>query len=260
MPMPGPRSDKALLGEDNRDRLIEHLRRGLKRSRLFDKRPAVIPIGLRVRLDFARHRSGKTPVRREKPRQALLFIPARLKFRLDLSLRQPGELPQLDFQNVLSLTLREAEASQSVGLRLIALPDHRDHFIHVKQRDGAAFENMDSVLHLRKARFRSAADRRNSERHPLGKNLKKRFLAGFPVTPDHHKIHRRVALETRLREERCNKGVPIDFRRLRLKNDAAPARFYPTSSRTWERSASIALFVCCCSGVSVFFPAFGRGS
>ena len=89
----------------------------------------------------------------------------------------------------------------------------------MKQRDGAAFENMDSVLHLRKARFRSAADRRNSERHPLGKNLKKRFLAGFPVTPDHHKIHRRVALETRLREERCNKGVPIDFRRLRLKNE-----------------------------------------
>ena len=64
MPMPGPRSDKALLGENNRDRFIEHLRRGLKRSRFFDKRPAVIPVGLRVRLNFARHRSGKTPVRR----------------------------------------------------------------------------------------------------------------------------------------------------------------------------------------------------
>ena len=62
MPMPGPGTDKAFFRKNNCDRLIEHLRRGLKRSRFFNKRPAVIPIGLRVRLDFPRHRGGKTPV------------------------------------------------------------------------------------------------------------------------------------------------------------------------------------------------------
>ena len=131
-----------------------------------------------------------------------------------------GQLAQTQFQNVFGLQFSKPELGHQGLLGLVFETHDFDHSVDVVDCFGSTFQNVKSRIDLIESSLSAASHRLQSGLHPFGQNLLQRFLRRTTVVANHHQIHRRVALKTRLTEEHLHKKVSIDLGTLGFKHQA----------------------------------------
>ncbi len=214
------RAHPALLRNDHRHGLIDHLHLGRGALVGLDERAARVRELLRVRLDLLDHQAAQRCGVGKDVLELALLLAQFLEFLLDLDGLEPRELAQADFQDVLGLPLRQVEARHQRGPGLVARADDGDHLVDVEQHGLPPLEDVDAVQHLGEAVLAAPRDGLLAEGDPFLQHAPQRLLHGFAVQAHHGQVDGRGGFQAGVRQQRGDEFLLRHLARLGLEHDA----------------------------------------
>ena len=216
------RAQEPVAREDHGHRFVDHGQDVGDRDALglLDEGAASVAEFLCVFAYFGRGELAALRGRTEQAFERSTFLLQLRSLALDLDAFQPRELAQPYLEDVLGLALGEAERLDELGLRLVGVADHLDHFVDGEEGDHPAFEDVNPLGHFVEAMAQPALDHHEAEGRPFGDHLREPHLARAPVGADRDQVHRHVGFHRGVREEEGHQLVGLDLAGARLEDEA----------------------------------------